>query len=66
MIPLSDVACPRCGEDRATLISEVIDPTGKQFYCCVCSYSARSFRTADHSTNNDTNNAGDLRPPEIL
>lgn len=32
------VSCTKCGEDRPTLISEIIDPMGKRYYCCVCAH----------------------------
>lgn len=33
-----EVACPRCHEDRVSLIHEITDPMGKRYYCCVCGY----------------------------
>ena len=33
-----EITCPRCGEDRPTLITEVIDPMGRRFYCAVCAH----------------------------
>jgi hypothetical protein len=30
--------CPKCGEWRATLISQIIDPMGKRYYCSVCAH----------------------------
>jgi transposase-like protein len=37
MITPGDVACPKCGEDRPTLIHEIIDPRGARYVCMVCS-----------------------------
>lgn len=36
MVTLSAVTCPRCREDRASLITEINDPMGRRYYCCVC------------------------------
>lgn len=46
MVPSGEITCPKCGEDRGTLISEINDPRGKRFYCCVCGHEFReSLRT---------------------
>jgi transposase-like protein len=34
----SAVTCPKCGEWRATLVTEVIDPMGKRWFCSVCAH----------------------------
>lgn len=36
--------CPRCGEDRPTLITEVIDPMGRRFYCCMCAFEFKPVK----------------------
>lgn len=38
MVTPGRVTCPKCLEDRPTLISEITDPLGKRFYCCVCGH----------------------------
>ena len=35
------VVCPKCHEDRVTLIHEISDPMGKRFYCCCCGHEFR-------------------------
>lgn len=46
MVPLSDVVCPRCGEDRVTLISKIVDPLGERYYCDVCAFEFRAVVAA--------------------
>jgi hypothetical protein len=41
MITPGAVVCPKCTEDRPTLISEINDPMGKRYYCCVCGHEFR-------------------------
>jgi hypothetical protein len=41
MTIVGDVACPRCGEDRVTMITEVIDPMGRRYFCCLCALEFR-------------------------
>jgi transposase-like protein len=38
MVTVGDVACPRCDEDRVTLIHKIIDALGARYYCCVCAH----------------------------
>lgn len=64
------VACPRCTEDRPTLITEINDPMGKRYYCCVCGYEFRlvpapSQQPADHAqqrNHQDLHDAGKRIP----
>lgn len=32
-----EVACPRCHEDRVSLIHKIEDPRGERYVCMVCS-----------------------------
>lgn len=51
-VQIGEVACPRCHEDRVSLIHEIVDPLGTRFYCCVC---ACEFRPdAVNTSNNGT------------
>ena len=49
MVTFSSVSCPRCQEWRASLITEITDPMGQRYYCCVCACEFRleSFRTTE-------------------
>jgi hypothetical protein len=38
MVIVGNVACPRCDEDRVTLIHKIIDALGARYYCCVCAH----------------------------
>ena len=38
MVKVGAITCPKCGEDRETLITEVIDPMGKRWFCSVCAH----------------------------
>ena len=42
------IPCPKCGEDRPTLIHQIIDPRGMRYVCMVCSHEfvALSSRAA--------------------
>lgn len=42
-----DIACPKCGEDRPTLITEVVDPMGRRFFCAVCAHEFRETKAWD-------------------
>ena len=41
MITPGAVVCPKCSEDRPTLIHEITDPMGKRYVCMVCSKEFR-------------------------
>jgi len=41
MTTFSDVACPKCHEWRASLITKITDPMGERYYCCVCAHEFR-------------------------
>jgi formate dehydrogenase maturation protein FdhE len=36
--------CPKCGEWRATLISQITDPLGERYYCAVCAHEFRTVK----------------------
>jgi rubredoxin len=38
MVTPGDVTCPKCGEDRPTLITEVVDPMPHRYFCSVCAH----------------------------
>lgn len=42
MVKIGDVVCPRCGEDRETLVTPVEDPMGKRWFCSVCAHEFRA------------------------
>jgi hypothetical protein len=42
MITFSAVTCPKCHEWRATMITEVIDPMGKRYFCGCCAHEFRA------------------------
>lgn len=48
------IICPKCGEDRPTLVTEVIDPLGKRYFCSLCAHEFRiGLRTpVEKSANN--------------
>lgn len=48
------VVCPKCGEDRVTLVTEVIDPMGKRWFCSVCAHEFRVESSELTSTSRDT------------
>jgi transposase-like protein len=52
-VQIGGVVCPKCGEDRVTLVTEVIDPMGKRWFCsvCACEFRQSSERS---STSRDT------------
>lgn len=35
------IICPKCGEDRVSLVTAVIDPMGKRWFCAVCAHEFR-------------------------
>jgi hypothetical protein len=37
MITPGSVICPKCTEDRPTLIHLIVDPRGPRYVCMVCS-----------------------------
>ena len=41
MVKVGEITCPKCGEDRETLITPVIDPLGKRWFCSVCAHEFR-------------------------
>lgn len=41
MVKIGAVVCPRCREDRESLISEIKDPMGQRYVCMVCSCEFR-------------------------
>lgn len=43
------IPCPKCKEDRPTLISEINDPMGKRYFCCLCAHEFR-VEVSEHST----------------
>jgi hypothetical protein len=59
MIAFSAVTCPKCQEWRATMITEVIDPMGKRYFCGCC---AHEFKALDSPPAVDTPLPRD-RPP---
>ena len=46
MVKIGDVVCPRCTEDRETLISKINDPMGERYVCMVCSCEFRITASA--------------------
>jgi hypothetical protein len=42
MVTFSEVTCPRCLEWRETMITVVIDPMGKRYYCGCCSHEFKA------------------------
>lgn len=59
MVTIGDVACPRCDEDRVTMISVIIDPMGKRYYCSMCAYE---FREQESPRDASTRVARDSAP----
>lgn len=41
MATVGTVTCPKCGEDRITLVHEITDAMGKRYVCMVCSKEFR-------------------------
>lgn len=58
MVKIGEVACPKCGEDRETLVSEVIDLMGQRYFCSVC---AHEFRPSEKSKAVALTNSTDRR-----
>lgn len=47
-VQIGEVACPRCHEDRVSLIHKIEDPRGERYVCMVCSKEfRRGFRTPE-------------------
>lgn len=45
MITPGSVSCPRCTEDRPTLIHKIEDRLGERYVCMVCSCEFREPRS---------------------
>ena len=48
------VACPKCHEDRVTLVTEVIDPMGRRWFCSVCAHEWKIEVSELSTTPRDT------------